>query len=146
MMTNSKGACSARAAHAVVLFGILFGGSACGQTSFFDVMVTVKQVQGVTQDSLRQINSCQVTVSGASSDAFPLDNCVFGLVQSFAIGTFQYGTDKDSGTVNFQVDLIGQDRRTVLGSGTGGAAIKSGGRQTLAVEVVPDPTKFNLPQ
>jgi hypothetical protein len=126
-------------------FSLLLGGlAACGQTSFFDVPVTIKQLPGITVDSLRMINSCSVTTSGAASDTFPLDTgvCAFGQVMTYSLGIFQYGTTSDSGTVNFEVKIYAKDQATVLGTGTAGGAIKSGGRQTVPVEVVPDPTKF----
>lgn len=123
---------------------LLAGLSACGQTSFFDVPVTIKQVPGITIDSLRMINTCSVTTSGAAQDVFALDTgvCAFGQVMTYSLGTFQYGTTSDSGTVNFEVKIYAKDLTTVLGTGTAGAAIKSGGRQIVPVEVVPDPTKF----
>ena len=123
------------------------GLQACGQTSYFDVAVTIKQVPGVTVSSLRDIDLCVVSVSGAASDSFSLGTstrvlCQQNMVQSFDLGLFQYGTDADSGMVNFDVKIYMPNRTTVLGEGMGGAAIKSGGRQTVAVEIVPDPTKF----
>jgi hypothetical protein len=126
---------------------LLPGLQACGQTSYFDVALTVKQVPGVTVSSLRDIDLCVVSVSGAASETFSLGTstrviCQQGSVQSFDLGIFQYGTDSDSGVVNFDVKIYKPDHTTVLGEGMGGAAIKSGGRQTLAVEIVPDPTKF----
>jgi hypothetical protein len=120
---------------------------ACGQTSYFDVAVSIRQVPGVSVSSLRDIDLCVATVSGAASDTFSLGTgtrviCQQGMVQSFDLGIFQYGTDSDSGTVTFDVKIYKQDHSTILGEGMGAAAIKTGGRQTVAVEIVPDPTKF----
>jgi hypothetical protein len=120
---------------------------ACGQTSYFDVAVTIKQVPGISVSNLRDIDLCVATVSGAASDSFSLGTgtrvaCQQGMVQSFDLGLFQYGTDSDSGTVNFDVKIYKADHQTILGEGMSGAAIKTGGRQTVAVEIVPDPTKF----
>jgi hypothetical protein len=57
------------------------------------------------------------------------------------LGTFQYGTDKDSGSFTFSV-LIRDGVQATLGTGTASGQLKSGARTTLTVEVPLDPNAF----
>jgi hypothetical protein len=126
----------------------LAGLSGCGQTNYFDVTVTVKQDPAIGLPQLLRIDSCIVSVSGATTDSFPLGAaagappaCSQGVVMRNNIGTFQYGTDKDSGSFTFSV-LIRDGVQTTLGTGSAAGQVKSGTRTTLTVEVPLDPNAF----
>jgi hypothetical protein len=105
----------------------------CGQTSFFDVTVTA-----MNSVDISTINSCQVLVSGAASDTFSLDGAKCGHVMQFNIGTFEYGTTLESGTLNFHIDLLKGDL-TKMAQGDGSGAVKVGGHQPIIVTVAPFP-------
>jgi hypothetical protein len=129
-----------RAGVVLALLG-LAGLSGCGQTNYFDVTVTVKQDPAIGPPQLLRINSCVVSVSGAATDSFPINTCSQGTVTGYNLGTFQYGTDKDSGSFTFAV-LIRDGVQTTLGTGTASGQVKSGTRTTLTVEVPLDPNAF----
>jgi hypothetical protein len=115
----------------------------CGQTSFFDVTVTVNNtVSGVRLDCLYAIDSCEVTVSGKASDSFTLASKSCTHPTAFQVGVFQYGTGEDSGNVGFHVEIFDGNHRK-LGQGDGpSTAIKAGGRQSVAVPVLPEAAAF----
>jgi hypothetical protein len=125
---------------ALALLG-LAGLSGCGQTNYLDVTVTVKQDPMIGLDKLLRINSCIVSVSGAATDSFDIRTCAQGAVMGYNLGTFQYGTDKDSGSFAFSV-LIRDGVQTTLGTGTASGQVKSGARSTITVEVPLDPNAF----
>jgi hypothetical protein len=129
----------------------LSGGGAvgCGQTSYFEVTVTLPATVDTCLQSM--IFSCEVAVSGAASDSFTLPSDVCISPKQRQIGVFQYGTDKDSGNVAFHLDLF-TGNRTVgpgsvsptnpvgpIASGDGSASIKAGMRQQVTVPLVASP-------
>jgi len=120
---------------------LLVGLPACGQTSYFDVAVTIKQDPMVTTDKLFQIGSCVGSVSGATVDGFVLNTCSAGGVTGYDLGTFQYGTDKDSGTFTFTVMILDGFKQS-LGTGSAMGQVKSGARTSLSLEIVPVPAAF----
>jgi hypothetical protein len=115
----------------------------CGQTSFFEVTVTVNNnVSGVRLDCLYAIDQCAVTVSGPVSDNFTLASRSCVHPTAFQLGSFQYGTGEDSGNIVFHVDIFDGNLHK-LGQGDGpSTAIKAGGRTPVAVAVVPDASAF----
>jgi hypothetical protein len=116
---------------AAALVALATGLAGCGgQTSFFEVTVTVSNLVDRTM-----IASCELTVSGAAKDGpFNLDNC--GHVTAPTIGIFQYGTDSESGTVSFHVDAF-DGSRGKLGQGDSSGAIKKGGRTPISLAIAP---------
>jgi hypothetical protein len=115
---------------------------ACGQTSYFDVAVTIKQDPMVTTDKLFQIGSCVGSVTGATVDGFVLRTCDNPPgVSGYDLGTFQYGTDKDSGTFTFTVMILDGFKQS-LGTGSTTGQVKSGARTSLSLEIVPVPAAF----
>lgn len=121
---------------------LLIGAVGCGNPSFFEVAVIVNNDTTVRLDCLTGIETCQVAVSGAASDAFTLGNSTCsGIKHAFQLGQFQYGTDKDSGNVNFHVDIFDGNLKK-LGQGDATGAIKKEGRQPVMLHVVPDPVAF----
>lgn len=102
----------------------------CGQTSFFEVTV----VANTTAIDISMIASCVAKVSGAATESFSLDTMKCSHVVNATLGTFEYGTTAESGTLSFHVDLLRGDL-TKLGQGDGSGAIKAGGRQTVTVNV-----------
>jgi hypothetical protein len=134
---------------AIGLFALAASTAACGQISYMDVKVTVDATNhpNISQNSFAQINTCEVHVSGATSDIFTIDKCMNGMtlltVESgtriYDLGTLQYGTSTDSGTLNFEVDLrSGDTSKPPLGKGTGSGSIKSGQHSLVSVVVNPD--------
>lgn len=118
----------------------LLGGVAagCGQTSYFEVTVNVSTSDPkVTTACLFSVGYCVVTVSGAASDHFGLTDQACDKPASYNLGLFQFATDKDSGTVNFLVEIQDTNHKPA-GQGTVSGPIKVGGRQTLTVAVTPD--------
>jgi hypothetical protein len=125
------------------ILGSLTG--ACGQTSYFEVSVAVKNdVPAVTPTCLFTISHCSVTVSGADSyHTGLLDKaCHRSNPTDYSLGAFQYATDKDSGVVTFTVEIQDGNLKK-LGDGTASGAIIPGGRQTLTVGIEPDAAAFN---
>jgi hypothetical protein len=142
-MNNTVGKTFGRLAATVALALLGAGAAGCGQTSFFEVTVQVKSdVTGVRQACLSVVGSCEVTVSGAASEGpFTLANCDH--VTSWTIGTFQYGTDAESGTVNFHIDMFDANlKKPPLGSGDASGSIKAGGRQPVTLSVTPTLASF----
>jgi hypothetical protein len=127
-----------RLALGLALAGSLAGMAGCGQVSYFAVDVTIKN--DVRESDLAVIDTCEVIVSGAANDVFPLQVCGPGQIRSFYLGQFQYGTEKESGNVDFTVNLM--RNREKIGTGMGGGAIKAGGRVDVAIQVIPDPAGF----
>jgi hypothetical protein len=120
---------------------VLAGLPACGQTSYFDVAVTIKQDPMVTTTQLFQIASCIGSVTGATVDGFALQTCPPGGVTGYDLGIFQYGTDKDSGTFTFTVMILDGFKQS-LGTGSTSGQVKSGARTSLSLEIVPVPAAF----
>ena len=130
----------------------LTGFVGCGQTTYFSVIVEVKDSTGRDRNKLSQVISAEVTATGAISgdsnfllENFPhANNYNYGNTSDgqLLLSRFQYGTTNESGHVDFQVDLHngtnGPDG--VIGSGSGGGDIKPGA--TIDVTVMIDPTKF----
>ncbi len=104
----------------------------CGQTSFFEVTVMVANV--TTGPDISMINSCFVTVSGAAKDMFTLNNCMH--VVTGRVGVFEYGTEAESGSLTFHVDVFDGNQK-MLGQGENSGMIKKGGHQTLTVAIAP---------
>jgi hypothetical protein len=119
----------------------------CGQISYFTVTVEVKDAPGRDRNKLSQIVSAEVLATGAISDepSFLLNPIQKSASYNYEIlsdgqpmfARFQYGTTKESGRVDFQVDLhngtLGPDG--VIASGTGGGDIKAGGSAEVTVMV-----------
>jgi hypothetical protein len=130
----------------------LIGFVGCGQTTYFSVVVEVKDSTGRDKNKLSQVVSAEVTATGAISgepnfllDNFPHANNYNYMTTSdgqLLLSRFQYGTTNDSGHVDFQVDLHngtnGPDG--IIGTGSGGGDIKPGA--TIDVTVAVNPTKF----
>jgi hypothetical protein len=117
-------------AGAVLVLAALGGVAGCGETSFIEV--TVSAPRGANEVDVSTITSCEVVVSGADTDSFPLRNCGPGQVFGSTVGVFQYGTGS-SGELTFEVVLL--NNLVPIGRGSNSAMIKSGGRQTVTVNV-----------
>jgi hypothetical protein len=115
----------------MLLLGALGALAGCGETSFVEVTV-----QAATNVDLSMITSCEVRVTGADKDDFNLENCGPGDHAGFGgtVGVFQYGTGS-SGQLTFAVSLL--NNLAPIGRGEGNVPIKSGGRATLTVTVMP---------
>ena len=111
---------SAKVKTGLLALAILLGAaSSCGQTSYFEVTV--------------------VTVSGAASDHFALNDAACDKPTGYNLGLFRYATDQDSGNVNFLVEIQDTSQKAV-GQGSLAKSIVSGGIQKLTVAVTPDAT------
>jgi hypothetical protein len=128
-MRNAIGLCALALGFSVV---------GCGQISYFQVEVTVDGTIGGNTGSLKEINSCEVMTSGAVSDEtdFTLASCSSDSNYSNhpIIGTFEYGTTKDSGTVTFKILLKDGSQKT-LGQGSVDGNISSGKITPLELHV-----------
>ena len=135
---------------AALAFSGLLG---CGQVSYFSVDVEVNGATGRDRNKLAQIISAEVIATGAISgessfllDRFPKESGYnYGNPLpdgQLLLSRFQYETTKESGHVDFQIELHngtnGPDG--VIGSGSAGGDIKAGG--TIDVTVKIEPTKF----
>ena len=130
----------------------LTGFVGCGQVTYYSVIVEVKDSTGRDKNKLAQVISAEVTASGAISDemiflldGFPKSNNYNYEKTSdgqYLLTRFQYGTTKESGRVDFKVDLHNgtNGAEGVIGSGSGGGDIKVGA--TIDVTVMVDPTHF----
>lgn len=110
----------------------------CGQINYFYVDVTVDGSIGNNVGTLQEIKSCEVMASGAVSDEtdFTLNTCSSDSTYKNhpLLGTFEYGTTKDSGTVTFKILLKDGSQKT-LGSGMVDGTIKSGGISNIVLHV-----------
>lgn len=132
----------ARKIRAGVLALALIGGATagCGQTSYFEVTVNADMANPkVTTACLFSVGYCVVTVSGAASDHFGLNDKACDKPASFNLGLFRYATDQDSGTVNFLVEIQDTNHKAA-GQGSISGSINAGGRKILTVSVTPDAT------
>ena len=118
----------------VLGLGALAATTSCGQVSFFEVAVTLT---GLTPSCSYAIASCEVTVSGAAHDSFTLSSKVCDAQMTLNRGTFQYGTEAESGTVNFHLEIFNGNREK-LGQGDASKAIQPGGRAKVDLMVVAD--------
>lgn len=130
----------------------LSGLMGCGQISYFTVTVEVTGSTGNDKNKLGQVISTEVIATGAISDEsiFLLDDFPRDTGYNYEklsdgqlmLARFQYGTTKESGSVDFQVNLHngtnGPDG--VIGSGHQSENIKAGGSTDVLVKV--NPTKF----
>ncbi len=109
--------------------GLAVAAAGCGEVSFFDVSVSTALAVDNTV-----ITQCEVKVTGAASETFSLKNCDH--VTSHTIGTFEYGTDSGSGTVNF--DISARDGgRNVVAHNTISGNIAKGGHTPLMITLNP---------
>ena len=114
-----------------------------GGQSTFDVTVKVDSAlfnsPGGASDA-SMVTACRVIVSGADHDDFYLSEnsmypCNNGLRQAM-LGTFGYKSSATSGTVTFEVQLIGNNPLDPpLGSGTGSGAAHEGSRTAVDITV-----------
>ncbi len=132
---------SAKVKTGLLALAILLGAaSGCGQTSYFEVTVNLDMTNPkVTPTCLFRVGYCVVTVSGAASDHFALNDAACDKPTSYALGLFRYATDQDSGNVNFLVEIQDTSQKAV-GQGSLAKPIVSGGIQKLTVSVAPDAT------
>lgn len=119
----------------------LLGAGGCGETSYFEVAVSVSNTLSPA-DCLSKMNSCEVRVSGADSSSFSLGGNICVSPINYSLGKFQFTTEKDSGNMNFHVEIFDGNLRK-LGQGDAAAAVKAGGIQTLMLTVMPDVAAFN---
>lgn len=136
-----KGNGRGKTALAALALALLAGGSGCGQLSFMEVAVVVRNNTGILPECLFTIDLCQVKVSGTESGDFTLGNFACTHPTNYQIAKFQYGTDESSGNIAFHVDIFDGNLKK-LGQGDGSGAIKDGGRQPVTVDVVPDTAAF----
>lgn len=114
-----------------------------GGESTFDVSVKVDSALFNTPggaSAASMVTACRVLVTGADHDDFYLsDNsmypCSDGLRQP-TLGTFGYKSSATSGTVSFEVQLIGNNPLDPpLGSGTGSGQAREGSRTAVEITV-----------
>ena len=115
--------------------GALAATSGCGEVSYFEVTVGLT---GLTPSCAFAIASCEVTVTGAANDFFNLKSEVCDAKAMLSRGKFQYGTEAESGTVNFHMEIF-NGNRIKLGQGDATGQIKAGGRTPVTMMVAADP-------
>lgn len=115
----------------------------CGQVSFFEVAVVADNSTAMLRtEKLFEVDRCEVLVSGAVTDGFTLSDCRNPSTEDWFLGTFQYGTESESGDVTFTIKLYNGVVK-LLGQGAATAPIKKGGRQNIEVKVLLDATNFS---
>jgi len=121
----------------------------CGQVSYFDVDAVVVNQNGssIMATDLYSVDTCDVNVSGATTDSFQLSNCANGgppkTYTSLEIGKFQYGTTSESGTLTFEITLRSGDvSKKPLGMGSATGTISAGKHVPLMLPITPDPSAF----
>lgn len=119
----------------LVGLGALTATSGCGEVSYFEVETTLT---GLSASCAFAIASCEVTVTGAANDFFNLKREVCDAKAMLSRGKFQYGTDAESGTVNFHLEIF-NGNRVKLGQGDASGTIKAGGRTPVSLTVAADP-------
>jgi hypothetical protein len=120
---------------ALLGLGALGATTGCGQVSYFEVSVSLT---GLTPSCSYAIASCEVTVSGAATDFFNLTSKVCDAQMTLNRGTFQYGTEAESGNVNFHLEIF-NGNRDKLGMGDASKAIQPGGRAKVDLMAAADP-------
>ena len=120
----------------LTLLGVsaLGASTSCGQVSYFEVAVSLT---GLTPSCSYAIASCEVKVTGAANDFFTLSSKVCDAQMTLNRGTFQYGTEAESGTVNFHIDIF-NGNRDKLGQGDASKAIQPGGRAKVDLVATAD--------
>lgn len=83
-----------------LLLGVLLTGG-CNTYHYYDITVT--SMSPVTVTELSSMSFCTIVVSGASSDTIPWSetNMMGCPPSSSTIGTFEYATFADSGSITF---------------------------------------------
>lgn len=115
--------------------GALAASSGCGQISYFEVHVALT---GLSASCSFAIASCEVTVTGAANDFFNLKSDVCDAKAMLDRGKFQYGTEAESGNVNFHLEIF-NGNRVKLGQGDASGSIKPGARAMVELAVAADP-------
>ena len=88
---------------AALALPLLFGASGCHEYKYVNVPVSFDQAS-FDDSQIGVIHSCRVTVSGADSDSFNLQNCPdTSKSDPHDVGTFEFSTFADSGTLKFEV-------------------------------------------
>jgi hypothetical protein len=87
------------AALGALLFGVLAAG--CNTYHYYDITVT--SMSPVTVTELSSMNFCEIVVSGSASDTIPWSgaNMMGCPPAGSTIGTFEYATFADSGSITF---------------------------------------------
>jgi hypothetical protein len=86
-----------------VALPLLFGASGCHEYKYVNVPVSFDQAT-FDDSELGLIHTCKVTVSGADSTTFYLQNCPDrSMADPHDVGTFEYSTFADSGTLKFEL-------------------------------------------
>lgn len=117
------------------------GAAGCGgQVSFFEVRASLT---GTSVACAFAVYSCEVNVSGAAKDQIVLSDKTCRTPSSLQLGTFQYGTEAESGTVTFRLDLMDGNLKK-LATGTASAEIKAGGRVPVELVATADPVAFEM--
>jgi len=121
------------------LCGAVATSGACGGgQSTFDVTMTIEN--SITFEQLSMVTNCRVVVTGADRDDFFIspdskNPCNNGL-KDHTLGTLGYTSSATSGTVNFEVQLIGNDPlEPPLGSGSGSGAAREGSRTPVMISI-----------
>ena len=103
-------------AHKLVLGALLLGASlvtGCKSYHYYDV--DVKFMSGFTLESAGMIQVCTLIVSGADNGSFTFpdnnsDGPICPVQQNYPdLGTFEYSTFEDSGTLHFVVSAYSKD-------------------------------------
>lgn len=84
---------------------LLFGALGCHEYKYVDVPTSYDQ-ETFDDSDIHLIHSCKVIVTGAESTEFalPLEKCAdTSKADPHDVGTFEYSTFADSGTLNFEL-------------------------------------------
>jgi hypothetical protein len=116
--------------------GALTSASSCGgEVSFFEVSV---RMTGISPSCAYAVAYCEVTVSGAAKDFFSLEPEVCDRRMTVDRGKFQFGTEAESGDVNFHIDIF-NGNRIKLGAGDAHQPVQKGGRAVVDLVAAMDP-------
>jgi len=114
-------------------------GACGGGQSTFDVSMTIEN--SLTFEQLSMVTNCRVVVTGADKADFFISPdskypCNNGIKNRGSLGTFGYTSSATSGTVNFEVQLIGNDPlEPPVGSGSGSGAAREGSRTPVMISI-----------
>jgi hypothetical protein len=131
---------------ALALAVVALGGAGCDTYHYYDMDLQFDTSPGkFTTATVGEAQYCRIVVSGADSHEIDLDNCALNSDNSntMDVGTFEFATFADSGTLTFTVDAytaITPTPQCLYGTGTTSIQASSTVTQKGTLVIEPDGT------
>jgi hypothetical protein len=117
---------------AALVLPLLLGASGCHEYKYVNVPASFEQAS-FDDSEIGTIHTCKITVSGADSDSFYLAKCPdLSKTDPHDLGTFEYSTFADSGTLKFELEAFtGLNQTDACRIGAGSVTVPVSGLTTI---------------